>query len=366
MKKKKTFESKTLSRITLAEHLLWLIPLFCIIQMAWKDRQVISETLAVDNSVRVVIAIIVFMAIAGVLESILPFVLLKILIHFARKQIIRNNTFQTVADFDYYRDKLTGLSPGTISLLADLKVEQRKDVAASIMKYQEMGILRMENNQYIAEDYGNAKLRESDKYLIEGLVHRTFHVETDTRWRKLVEQEAIADGYFTNRVGGRKKGCGGCLMAVLVPIILMVLACTMVLYVSDNMQEVEQMLETAPEDAMLGEQLEYLAEYPQCYPVLVEMVASVLLFFIALISPLMILAGVIGTALQIKWLRRTALGNEMAECVYGMKNFIHDFSNLSEADQDQLVLWDDYLIYAVVLEENQQIVDEITNRRKIK
>ena len=65
-----------------------------------------------------------------------------------------------------------------------------------------------------------------------------------------------------------------------------------------------------------------------------------------------------------KMIRRTAHGNEMAECIYGMKNFIHDYSNLSQADQEQVVLWDDYLIYAVVLEENQQIVAEIMERRK--
>lgn len=56
----------------------------------------------------------------------------------------------------------------------------------------------------------------------------------------------------------------------------------------------------------------------------------------------------------------------MAECIYGMKNFIHDFSNLSEAHKEQVVLWDDYLVYAVVLEENQQIVKEIMKRRKEK
>jgi len=54
----------------------------------------------------------------------------------------------------------------------------------------------------------------------------------------------------------------------------------------------------------------------------------------------------------------------MTEYIYGMKNFIHDFSNLSEATQNELVLWDDYLVYAVVLEENQQIVNDIIKRRK--
>ena len=37
--------------------------------------------------------------------------------------------------------------------------------------------------------------------------------------------------------------------------------------------------------------------------------------------------------------------------------------NLSEADKSQLALWDDYLIYAVVLEENEQIVADIRKMR---
>ena len=55
----------------------------------------------------------------------------------------------------------------------------------------------------------------------------------------------------------------------------------------------------------------------------------------------------------------------MAECIHGMKNFIHDFSNLSEANQEHLILWDDYLVYAVLLEENEKIIKEIMKQRKI-
>lgn len=41
------------------------------------------------------------------------------------------------------------------------------------------------------------------------------------------------------------------------------------------------------------------------------------------------------------------------------KNFIHDYSNLNMADRRQVVFWEDYLVYAVVLEENEEIVNEI-------
>ena len=63
--------------------------------------------------------------------------------------------------------------------------------------------------------------------------------------------------------------------------------------------------------------------------------------------------------------KRSEKGNELAECVYGMKNFIHDYSYLIDADKEKLSLWDDYLIYAVVLEENKNIVNEIVERRNL-
>lgn len=46
---------------------------------------------------------------------------------------------------------------------------------------------------------------------------------------------------------------------------------------------------------------------------------------------------------------------------YAKKQMI---KSLSFTEQEQVVLWDDYLSYAVVLEENQRIVDNIIRRRK--
>ena len=91
---------------------------------------------------------------------------------------------------------------------------------------------------------------------------------------------------------------------------------------------------------------------------------SIGLFFLCLIIPLLVFVGTISSGFTKAHFKRTTLGNQMTEYIYGMKNFIHDFSNLSEATQNELVLWDDYLVYAVVLEENQQIVNDIIKRRK--
>ena len=64
-------------------------------------------------------------------------------------------------------------------------------------------------------------------------------------------------------------------------------------------------------------------------------------------------------------IRRTKLGNELTEKIYAMKNFINDFGNLSDATKEHLVLWDFFLIYAVVLEENNKIIDELSRYKKV-
>ena len=67
-----------------------------------------------------------------------------------------------------------------------------------------------------------------------------------------------------------------------------------------------------------------------------------------------------------KTIKRTDSGQELTEQIYGMKNFIRDFSELSQADKEQLVLWDDFLIYAVLLEENTSIINEIYSMKNIR
>lgn len=42
-----------------------------------------------------------------------------------------------------------------------------------------------------------------------------------------------------------------------------------------------------------------------------------------------------------------------------VQNFIHDFGNLKEYDKEQIVTWEDFLIYAIFLEENNKISEDI-------
>ena len=46
----------------------------------------------------------------------------------------------------------------------------------------------------------------------------------------------------------------------------------------------------------------------------------------------------------------------------GLRNYMKDFSQLSESQYNEIVLWEDYLIYSVILGQNSKIVKEIMEK----
>ena len=56
---------------------------------------------------------------------------------------------------------------------------------------------------------------------------------------------------------------------------------------------------------------------------------------------------------------RTTNGEVINEKLEGLKNFLKDFSNVSDKNEDYLILLEDYLIYSVIFEQNTLIVKNI-------
>ena len=148
MKKKKVYQSQSLKMLNKLEKIIWCIPIVFFFLFYLKTSGIRKQVLEQDDSLPVVIAIFCICAFVAVLQSIPFFLVSFFYVRSAKKRVIRNSTFIAIEDFEYYRDKLNGLSPGEISLIADLKIEARKDIAASILKYKQMGILTETDGVY--------------------------------------------------------------------------------------------------------------------------------------------------------------------------------------------------------------------------
>lgn len=58
---------------------------------------------------------------------------------------------------------------------------------------------------------------------------------------------------------------------------------------------------------------------------------------------------------------RTSKGEEVNLKLKGLKNFLNDFSLLDEKTKEELIVWQDYLIYSVIFNQNTNIVDKYKN-----
>lgn len=362
-KNKKVFELSSVKKYKRYDRLLWLVPVLILLNFLLRSGRGILNAWKEEPGAATLIGIVMICALYTFFLSLVPFIIGKIVIRMGLKNSMQNCTITSMQDFDYYRDKLTGLSPAAISILADLEIEQKKDIAASVLQFENQGLLiEQEDHTYITyittQKYRDGvALSESDRYLIEHLEKGDLNRETDEKWRALAIAEAMQEGYiapavFSGKQQGRIKGC-------LVPFLVVIVWVVWLMSAMPRIEEMSAVLEAAPEGMSLAEQVNYLFAYPRFLPELAEVMVLLALSFFIFLYPIAMIIGTALTGKTVKKIRRTEYGNQMAECVYGMKNFIHDYSNLSEADKRQVVLWEDYLVYAVVLEENERIVHEI-------
>lgn len=364
MSRKKTISTNLIEKWQRLEKLAFGIPFIILLIDVVRQWKYIKDILQEDHSVKVVIGLFCIYGIMALLKSVVFIIIWKIICYNVKKNAIKNATFEVSQDFDYYREKLEGLSPVLISLLMDLKIEQKKDIAASLLQYEMMGVISLEGGELKILNFDHPDLKLSDKNLLTGLQTKTFNLESDITWQNLKRKEALetvylTDKFGTGRISDKFRGCGTCLIGVLGPVLLLTVAIILFLVLKNQEETIVAYTANFPEDASFQEVLDIFIEYPDLVAVIGGFFVALLFIILAFIFPVLWVIGVAVSLSQKSRIRRTKEGEIMTEYVAGMKNFLHDFSNLAEAQKEQLILWDDFLVYAVVLEENERVVQEI-------
>lgn len=60
--------------------------------------------------------------------------------------------------------------------------------------------------------------------------------------------------------------------------------------------------------------------------------------------------------------RRTPKGTKLLNKAYALKNYLKDYSLINERKEEEIVLWEYYLIYATLLNVNEEIQDEVIQK----
>lgn len=342
----------------------WIVPVYfavrAFVQLV-SESEIPVEALSTANGILSAVALA---AIYAVITGFPLFFIWWCACTFMMSRARREATFSPTRDIEYYRGKLGGLTAAQVSMLADLRIEPREDAAATILSLVMDGVVEVEGDTLVVRDMDRVRqLPESSRLLVRSIKCGNLG-QSFQNWADEAECEAV-DGRLLRWRGKKGQtlgclefglvGCGkGCLLAIAVSAVFALVFMT-------GHSALMDLTESASTDYEL---MEMLAANPM---LLFETLLLVVLYSamtVAFVLPVVdAVRGMIENGDASRRIARTPAGEEATECVYGIRNYLRDFTRLPVADRATLMLWDEFAVYAVALGENPHAVDEILASR---
>lgn len=352
-----------------------------------------NEFSAVKN-VNFILAIVAF--IYSIFTNIVSKTFILILIYIPIRistvgKVKKNMRYKVVDNIEYYRDKFESISPAEMSLILDLEIERKKDISATLLSLNIKGLLDFEDDKIKLKNSGNLEnLKPSERYLFEALKDGTLDGMDMSNWEKVCIKEAMDDGYIINAKQKRKFFWKSTL--------LLILAILMLFYsigkftknideYSKAVNEVQEEMETingnlekivGKDDKQLTneDEIKLKEEYMPIAKDAIGKIGEPLVLGLMIIGSIALIIGLIFYKIariaiyksgygENKY-ERTKEGKILVEQIAAMQRYIHEFSLLSDMEKEQVKLWEEFLVYAIVLEENEEIVSNIFLYKNVK
>lgn len=230
-------------------------------------------------------------------------------------------------DFEYYRDIIDEYSPAILSFILD-GLEFDKDLGASVIYLINKGYLELQDqNKIVRTNKDDSKLSEDLKILcnsdinhllactrlktktIKEEVQASQSGKTRRKWLSEIEKQVVEKGLVTEKKEHYGKTMGMLLIAGVI-------------------------------EALFAMCIESYG----------------LLFFSGIVIYLLMFLRF--WAFDENKFVKTQKGYELYTKVVGLKNYIKDYSNLSESELKEIAIWEDYSIYAIILNNSSKLNKE--------
>lgn len=370
--------------IAIADALWYLIGKIHIVELfalAWNWLPLVFRIEGIIPKFILLLVPVLVLGLVLVMSALFTFPILGI--YYGVSRAIRRNQkarvrYDVIADIDYFREEFKDLSATDISLLMDLKLERGKDVTATLLSLEQKKWIRIENDRIEPLTGKGDRLLDSEAELLRIIRANQMNGYQLNRWEHVSVQSALQRGLLTsNKDKGR----------FTFKMFRFVVAFVFCILVFNNdmdakSKQVDELLASyepgyseydeidvtllskEEQMAILQEQLE-IPELQMAVVLIIVMFLQVICGVMIFVLPFVGIGYLISYFVSKPKYKRMKKGKILTEELAGMRNFIHDFSNLKDADKEQIVLWDSFLVYAVVLEENQNIVKEIGRIRRV-
>jgi len=309
-------------------------------------------------------------------------------------RVHKNAKIKSNKNYEYYRDDLDKISPSVLMFTETMDIDTKKSISATILKLKLTGYIREVNNKLQCTDKEDNELLETEKMILQS-INNSF---LDTKlYKRLVEKETLDFKYIRKNNGGKFVKILKILVTILMPIIIVISSIIFdnyvfkyyEIYVLDNVrylkikdeEEIDKLYNNEIIDiddyyhseGIVGDKTDVFYSYNliradkyEYSIVRKKAILDTLVPLSILISIIMIFVSIYMVIEQIIYFNksyiRTIKGNELLNKAYALKNYLKDYSLIKNRTEEELILWEYYLVYAVILDVNVKIEDEIIKK----
>ena len=273
----------------------------------------------------------------GVVLSNLSTILIYIGFKFAIKRFKKDKL--SSIDFQkykvYYRDILNDCSPAELSYIDDFEILPQNDIAASLLSLELNNNICLEDKIQIKNN-NTGKISSNEKYVFDCIENGKIRNFDENEFVKKVKEDAIKNGLLENSKIVFSKFTKKLVLSVIF-IIAMIVICTIIL--NDFIKNPANVND-------------------------LKIFVFVFAILLVLYLPISLITYYYTYILKLKNNNyiRTKKGEEINEKLEGLKNYLKDYSVMHERDEESLTLWEDYLIYSVIFDQNKKIIKNIYDK----
>ena len=231
----------------------------------------------------------------------------------------------------YYRDILEQKGICEISYIDDFKIEE-KDIIAEILQLENKKVISVSKDKIIInEDYDKTKLKKSQQYILDNIQNGKLKKIDEFILKAKIKQDALEDELIEEKKNLIKR----CIKKIIMSVIIIIFA---------NI-------------------IDYL--------IFINLSGNIIWFFIAaafsiiflFIHPIISIFSFMITIIKHNMdpYFRTEKGKDLNRQIEGLKRFLKDYTSLDERNKEAVVIWEEYLVYSVLFNQNKKIVNQYKN-----
>ena len=291
------------------------------------------------STMEIVIKFIIYIVASVVLGHFL-----SILIHIAMKLAIKKFAEDRLSPIDfkkyegYFRDILKNYSPAELSYIDNFELSYKNDVVATLLSLKLKGAISFDENSSTIQVLNNSlpNLSQSEKYILNGIKDGKLVDYSDEVFKSKVFEDSLRTGILETKSAKKINFMKYFAFTVAIIVALIIIAIYLFTIVYNDPTKVEG-------------------------PIMLLLIGVMMLLFYFPIALIIYAVTYILKASGNGYVR-SKKGEMINERIEGLKNYIKDYSSLDEKDKNDVIIWEDYLIYSVIFKQNTDIVNSTWNK----